>query len=464
MIVLRKRSTVEKVVLRRHEPKKIQNPIDVLARARLKPDKLIYPNETPLPQPKFPPEKRHVDLDEFLKTNDECRNGFYYYHRRTWFENANYLFRPEFDEDEPQFAFAQSKDAYVIQRQDGSAYYFDMGDAHFDSRFVCPELPQGKLRFGNFHDNQLGRTFYLTEPENANDMLLSFTELIGICEWLEHDPNVKYFYHETRRFCLHVVLPVGSRLDLDRQFVITHPTSPEDDRKFFTKLFMEKLHHAVDFRFTETRYVRPLTEAEQVSKKHRANYADRLKALTEKFDQICKIRRISTTSPFDDPVSIYYKGYTYLYNDADMSRLEVVVDTDFEFYQKLEKRVEFVDSLISGALKNTLEEFDVKATLQLDREYMLVGCSKELIILEIFREGDYAPIHRHSVDLDEFNAPSESSIAEEFVRDAEKFFNNHREKFHAFKKLYDANLAYHQLVNPSSSLPELDYDYIFRTL
>ena len=462
---MKKRSAVEKVAMRHHEPKKIQNPIDTIARACRKPDKLIYPNETPVSRTQFSPEKRHVDLDEFLKTNDDCHGGFYYYHRHAWFENTNYIFRPEFDEDDPQLTFAQSKDVYVIQRQNGFVHYFDMIDASFDSRFVCPELPQGKLRFGNFHDNQLGRTFYLTEPENANDMLLSFTELSGICEWLEHDSNVKYFRHETQRFCLHVVLPIGSRLDLDHEFVITHPTSPNNDHEFFARLFKEKLRHAIDSNFTETRYVRPLTEDEQVSKEHRADYADRLKAIAEKFDQICKIRRIGITpSPFDNPVSVYYKGYTYLYNDADMSRLEVIIDTDFEFYQKLEKRIEFVDSLINSALKNALEEFGVKAALQLERKYMLVGCSKELVILEIFREGDHTPIHRHSVDLDEFNAPSEGGIAEEFVQNAEKFFDNYREKFHTFKKLYDANLAYHQLVNPSSCPPELDYDYIFRDL
>lgn len=327
----------------------------------------------------------------------------------------------------------------------------------------------GSLHFGNYHDNQLGRIFFLIEPKDASDVLLSVNEPSGTCEWLKDDPNVKFFRHEDKHFQLYAVLPIGSRLDLNHEFVITHPTSPNDDREFFTKLFQEKLRRLVDFNAPETRYVRPLTEAEQESQARRANYTELLNTLSEKFQAICAIRNIGTANPFDDPVSVCYKGYRYFYNDGDMSALKVVVNTDFEFYQKLEKRIDFVRSLIKNGLAASCTEFDADIDLKFDHQIRLAGFGYEAITLCVFRHRDnpLGPcnvFYEHSISIDEFNTPSEGSVAESFIRDVEEFFGRHREKYHAFKKLYEVNLSYHNLVNLSSRPPELDYTYIFRNL
>ena len=93
---------------------------------------------------------------------------------------------------------------------------------------------------------------------------------------------------------------------------------------------------------------------------------------------------------------------------------------------------------------------------------MLIGCGREAVTLTISKGGYH--VHQHSVDLDEFNAPSEGGIAEKLASEAEEFFNRYNEKFHAFRKLYEANLSYRNLVNPSAREPELDYSYIFRSL
>lgn len=418
----------------------------------------------PIQKPSLP-EKRHTDLAEFLKVNGAHNCGFLY-RNHGWFENAHYIFHPDYDEDGACLTFAQSKDMYFVQSKYSSDSFLDLEEIRFDSRFIFPDLfLQGTLRFGNYHDNQLGRIFFLTEPKDANDVLLSVSEPSGIGEWLKNDPNVKYFYHEPKRYQLHVILPVGSRIDFDHEFVITHPTSPSDDREFFSRLFQEKLRHAVDFNVIETAYVRPLSEAEQESKAHRADYADRLAALSEKYREICRIRLTGSSDPFEDPVSVYYKGYRYFYNDVGMSRLEVVVDTDYEFYQNLASRIDFVETLIRNGLTNICEEFDVDVTLRLEREIHLANLSEEAIALSV-HQVDKPPrhcdvIHRRSISLDEFNAPSPGGVAESFIVDVERFFDRYREKFHAFKKLYETNLSYHSLVNLNSLAPELDYNYIF---
>ena len=426
-----------------------------------KANNFAYSSKTPVRTPQFPPPKRHVNLKDFLRTNDKCHGGLHYHHR-AWFENTNYIFRPDFNEDDAWLTFAQSKELYFLQPLGSFERFLDLEEVRFDSRFVFPDLPQGTLYFGNFHDNQLGRIFYLTEPKDAEDVMLSVVEPSGIAEWLKDDPNVKYFRHETRRFHLHVILPVGSRLDLEHELVITHPTSPDDDRELFTQLFEEKLHHALDFQFTETRYERPLSEAEQISRANRVNYLDQLSAFTEKFNQICAIRHLGVINPLDDPVSVRYKGHIYYYNDQDMNHLGFILNSDYEFYQNLKSRIEFVASLIGSALKNTLEEFNVNFMLKLSREHFLAGFDHEVVTLNICQQN--TTIHQHSISLDEFNIPSEGSIAEEFAAEVEQFFDRHREKFHAFRKLYETNLSYHRLVDPSSCAPELDYSFIFRTL
>jgi len=430
---------------------------------------LVRSGEPSIEPPKAPimPQKRHTNLAEFLKVNGNvCGLA---YRNRAWFENANYLFHPDYGEEGPNLTFAQSKDMFYVHPQGSVDYFFDLEDARFDSRFIFPDLSHGSLHFGNYHDNQLGRIFFLTEPKDASDVLLSVNEPSGICEWLKDDPNVKFFRHEDKHFQLYAILPIGSRLDLDHEFVITHPTAPNDDQKFFTRLFQEKLRRLVDFTAPETRYVRPLTEAEQESQARRANYTELLNTLSEKFQTICEIRNIGAASPFNDPVSVYYKGHRYFYNDGDMSTLKVVVNTDFEFYQKLEKRIDFVRSLIKNGLAASCTEFEADIDLKFDRQIRLAGFSDDVITLCIFHHHDkfLGPcnvVHERSISIDEFNTPSEGSVAESFIRDAEEFFGRHREKYHAFKKLYEVNLSYHNLVNLSSRPPELDYTYIFRDL
>ena len=433
---------------------------------RRRPKNLVY-SAKPQENIKPPlPEKRYVDLAEFLELNNGHASCDFVYSGRAWFENANHLFHPDYDEESPNLTFAQSKDMFYIHPQGSFDYFFDLEDARFDSRFIFPDLPHGSLHFGNYRDSQLGRIFFLTKPKDASDVLLSVNEPSGICEWLKDDPNVKFFRHEDKHFRLYAVLPIGSRLDLDHKLVTTHPTTPNDDREFFTKLFQEKLRHLVDFNAPETRYVRPLTEAEEESKAHRADYTDRLNALSEKFREICRIRHIVTTSPFDDPISVYYKGHSYFYNNDNVVQLEAIVRNDHEFYQNIEKRIDFVESLIRNGLADICAEFNVKVALKLDRVIRLANLGEEVVMLSVYPADNSLRsshiIHRHSIDLHDFNASSEGSVAESFIRDAEEFFDHHREKYHAFKKLYEANLSYHDLVNLSSRLPELDYTYIFR--
>ena len=424
------------------------------------------PYEVEPPRETDPPEipiRRHVDLAEFLKVNNRAHCGMLHYADRAWFEDANYLFRPASDANDTfLMILAQGKDPYFIQRAGSTDYFFDMEDANFDSRFIFPDLPRGSLHFGEYHDNQVGHIFFLTEPKDAADVLFQVNETSGACEWLRNDPNVKYFRHDDQNFNLVVVLPVGSRLDLDHEFVVTHPTTPGEDRTFFTRLFQEKLRHAINPRLEEPSYVRPLTEAEEISKADRSKYIERLSALSEKFYEICRIRDVGALSPFDDPVSVYYDGHTYYFNDADLSRLEVVVDTRYDFYKKLENRIDFVASLIGNGLKDALEEFNVQFTLRVDRDCRLASFSSDVAKLTVYKEGFHVPIHEHSVDLDEFNAPSEGGIAESFVEEAKQFFDKYREKFHAFKNLYEANVSYRSFVNQSAREPKLDYTYIFR--
>lgn len=440
-------SPIEKIMRRRHQPEKLQNPVQTLLNS-----------QRPL-QESSAPQKRRVNLAEFFEHNSAA--NFLERRIRGWFEDANFIFHPDYDEGGTHLTFAQSKDMYYIQPHGSFDHFLDLERVCFDSRFLFPELAKGTLHFGNYHDNQLGRTFFLTEPKDASDVLLSVTETSGICEWLKDDPNVKYFYHEDKRFQLHVVLPIGSRLDLNHELVISHPTSPDEDRALFTQFFQEKLRRAIDFNAPETVYVRPLTEAEQESKAQRADYADRLDVLSEKFREICHIRHIATPSPFDDPVSVYYKGHRYFYNHDSVSQLEAIVRNDHEFYQNLEKRIDFVESLIKNGLADICAEFNVDVRLELDHAIHLAGIGEEeSATLFVFPPDGYA-IHRHSVDLCDFNAPSEGGIAEAYVKDVEQFFSRYRDKFHAFKKLYEANLSYHNFVNPSSCTPVFDYGYIF---
>lgn len=448
-------SPIEKMMRRRHEPKKLQNPVQT-----------ILNNHQPPQEPSIP-QKRRVNLTEFLEHNNRHTCGFLY-QNRGWYQNAGHLFHPDFDEDGAWLSFAQSKDMYFVQSHGSSGYFLDLEEVNFDSRFMFPDLPKGALLFGKYHDNQTGRFFFLTEPKEADDVLLSVTELTGIAEWLKNDPNVKYFRHEDRRFRLHAVLPIGSRLDFDHELVISHPTSADEDRALFAQLFQEKLHHAVDFNAPETHYVRPLTAAEEESKAHRADYADRLDTLSEKFREICRIRHIVTTSPFDDPISVYYKGHSYFYNHDNVVQLEAIIRNDHEFYQNLEKRIDFVESLIKNGLADICSEFNVNVALKLDRVIRLANLGEEVVMLSVYPTDNSLQsshiIHRHSVDLHDFNAPSEGSIAEAYVKDTEEFFDRYREKFHAFKNLYDMERSYHDFIDQSSPPPKLDYEYIFNDL
>ncbi|MBR2695737.1 hypothetical protein IKE86_02430 [Candidatus Saccharibacteria bacterium] len=429
---------------------------------------LVRSGEPSIEPPKAPivPQKRHANLAEFLEVNGNiCGLA---YRNRAWFENANYLFHPDYGEEGSNLTFAQSKDMFYVHPQGSVDYFFDLEDARFDSRFIFPDLLHGSLHFGNYHDNQLGRIFFLTEPKDASDVLLSVNEPSGICEWLKDDPNVKFFRHEDKHFQLYAVLPIGSRLDLNHELVISHPTSADEDRALFAQLFQEKLHHAVDFNASETHYVRPLTAAEEESKAHRVDYADRLDTLSEKFREICRIRHIVTASPFDDPISVYYKGHSYFYNHDNIVQLEAIIRNDHEFYQNLEKRIDFVESLIKNGLADICAEFNVNVALRLDRVIRLANLGEEVVMLSVYPADNSLQsghiIHQHSVDLHDFNTPSEGGIAEAYVKDTEEFFDRYREKFHAFKKLYEVNLSYHNLVNLSSRPPELDYTYIFRDL
>lgn len=378
-----------------------------------------YEIDARAPSDSLPPTV-HVNLAEFLERNNHCHTTPHY-HRRAWFEDNNYLYRPDYGEDGAQLTFAQSKETYLVRRPGTSDYYFDMEDAIFDSRFMFPELPRGKLRFGKFHDNQLGRIFFLTGPHDATDLLLQTGDSIEIIPWTDRSSEA-----------------------------------------LFTNLFQEKIRSTTDWGYKETEYIPPLTEAEQASEAHRADYTDRIQAMKDKFQQICEIRDVGYSSnPFDDPISIHYKNRRYFFNESDMVHLEAALEADHTFYSRLGERIDFVTSIVKYTLTEILTEFEVSLSLRIDHNYLTCNSNRESVLLTIYR--DTSILHQHSIAIDDFMTPDEPQLAETLIKDVQDFFGRYREKFYAFKKLYDANLSYHRLVNPSSSPPELNYSFIFRS-
>ena len=74
---------------------------------------------------------------------------------------------------------------------------------------------------------------------------------------------------------------------------------------------------------------------------------------------------------------------------------------------------------------------------------------------------DNTTIYDFPVNLDSFDHLSAEVIAQDISIPACQFLDRHRDKFHAFKKLYQANSSFRELIQPSSRMPKLDYNLIF---
>lgn len=366
-----------------------------------KPDKLIYPNEAPTETPKFPPEKRCANLEDFLYINyldegEECDD---------YFEDANFFYHLNYGAARAHLTIAFDKNLYY----DPKKAYFNPGAMYFDARFIFGQGIAGSLQFGHFKDNNLGKIFYLTEPKDAEHMLLSMTELSGKIEWLKDSCGVCYFRHASN-FALYAILPVGTRFDEEKQLAIVYQDKKFKDREFYQKLFEEHLKKFVGLpvKLTEFKVVVPPPTEEELAEK------------------ACR-------------------------EAAEQKRLE-----------KLQQNIEQTSQLLHAELAGELDYFDLHFSLIRTKEFFKIG-PREIIEFTLTPNSDHREIiYRSTFHGEEFQVATPEINASCLVKEVKTFLNDHREAFDVYKKIYQANKSYHDLIAPSSREPKLNYNHIFR--
>ena len=363
------------------------------------------PSQTPSV---FPPPKVLTDLNEFIALSDNSATPLRnHYLDGIWFEDVNYLYFMDFAEGGSQLALAQDKKLYTADFHRTFSFFFDFTRLRFDGRFIFGQDRQVVIRFGSYSDNNLGRVFRLTEPKDASQMLVSWQEFTGAYEWLDEANNVAYFYHDSRDFNLYVVIPIGGRFDEIEDRVTVSEELATHDCDFYQQLFEEALKEFSDLPVQKTVF-KPV---------------------------------IPEPSP------------------EELAREAAKKSEEEEYHARIEQRIAETSRILNTSLESRLKEFDLTFILSLKNEFRMIGTVETVKFT--LHAPDNTTIYDFPVNLDSFEHLSAEVIAQDISIPACQFLDRHRDKFHAFKKLYQANSSFRELIQPSSRMPKLDYNLIF---
>lgn len=354
--------------------------------------------------PTFPPKKQFVDLQALLDKQEidvTTRHD-----EANCFEDANNIYLLSYRVVGPNLTFAMDKNLYY-----NGLDYFDLSLIRYDVRFILGRKITGKLMLGNYTDNNLGRVFHLTEPKDATHMYLSLLDGLDDAfnlDWLESEPNVCYFYHFPSPH-LHLVLPIGSRIDYD-YCLLTIPNGKDiEDRGLFQGLFEEQLQRfaGIPVRLTE--------------------YVDREADLA-----IEELREIEKA------------------NQEGAKR-----------HKEVEEKVETTNAILTEKLADYLKEFGLGLKVELADEFLKIG-PREIVMLTLFDATKPEDIiFKLTREFETFASAPLENIIESYTSDISLFLDSERETFKAYKRLYDVNKSYHDYVNPASREPILSYPHIF---
>lgn len=363
------------------------------------------PSAPPSESPTFPPIKSQVTLDELLSLG----SGPPTHHRDgLWFEDANYFYYMAFDAGEPQLALAQEKNLCLADLHHSYAFIFDLAQLTFDGRFIFGQDTRSTLRFGHYSDNNLGRVFHLTEPKDAKQMLVSWRELTGAFDWLDGADSVAHFHHDSfSDFDLHVVIPVGSRFDEIEDRLIVSDDQASKDRQFYQRLFEEELKAFVGIPVEKTTFTSFIPEPTP--------------------EEIARIAQ----------------------ETADLAERQA----------KISQQLAATEEEFNAYLRPYLDEFHLAITLERENVHRLAVTIEEAKLK--LHAPDGTVIYDYPISLDSFLHLSPETIVRDIASPTCQFLDRHRNKFHAFEKLYRANSSFHDLVRPSSRAPKLDYNLIF---
>lgn len=353
---------------------------------------------------RFPPEKQSIDLRAFLENNRHPRRR---HHESDCFEDANFIYVLDYSESGARLTFAINKEAYM-----SGSDIFDLTYQEFDARFILGQNIAGYLRFGHYRDNNLGRVFYLSEPEDATHMILSLPELSGRLEWLKNSSETCYFYHNSTNHQLFAILRIGARLDEENELVAVHYGKLHEDRSFYQKLFNERLRIFLgEHNVTETMF------------------------------------KVEIPPPTEEEL-------------AEKTKMELA---ESERKAKLQQNIENTQIHLEDYLDETLDHFGLCFKLSIGSELRLIG-SQEVVKLSLMEKNHPSgTVYELSCDSETFLNSYPVTNASFFANDVKRFLENYSEKFSIYKKFYAANKSYHELVNLNSYRPRLDYPHIFET-
>lgn len=369
--------------------------------------------EIPTPTPKkpapFPPAKRHTDLHNLFVTNGN--SGYRLsFKQSACFEDLNHLYFLDYGEQGSRLTFALDKNLYLVDLS-YTKRFFEFANLWFDSRFAFGQNFYGAFIFGHYKDANLGRIFYVTEPKDASHVLFRINEYTNRLDWLDSARHTEFFYHNPHNFCLYTVLPVGARLDEDKQLVITYCSKALEDRQFYQGLFEEQLRHFADLPVEFTEF------------------------------------KVKTTDPTPE----------------ELAAAKLKKQAETEHTDKLFRNILQVIDLLEANVHDLLDEFDLSFTLNRDREFFKIG-PREIVKLSLFKFGkEDDVIWNYSIDSETFLVYTPEAAADLLMTEIKNFLEEHREAFEAYRKIYTANQAFHDLVDPNSMPPVLDYPHIFET-
>ncbi|MBR5389501.1 hypothetical protein IK146_03010 [Candidatus Saccharibacteria bacterium] len=317
-----------------------------------------------------------------------------------WFQDEAHLYHVDYSDQGSNLVFALDKNMYT---DTAIGAPFDITTAVFDSRFMLENYPKGEICFGNYKDANLGRIFFLDEPKSAKDVYISFKTAVPP-KWTDETPVTYYYYYNPNTNFVHIV----ANFEMLQNIIATCQGKTVPSMDFFENLFIEKLKSHCGYSVTPTRYQASQSKTEQPAEEER----------------------------HEEPKNTLHAA---------------IADTITEL-QKNDK-----------VLRALLDEFSVNCRLRAAPK--LENFAARAVYYELFPAGEAiesSVFYTLVLDPDKFVATPPSENAAILLAETMAFLSPYKERFQAFKKIYDANISYYSyggdLTLPK---PKLNYKRIF---